>query len=120
MKLRFEETANTAGRGYIWIDPPWSFMHYQQLITDSDLCPHYEDADYTPRFREWCNLFSPLDQSVLTEYEFASDEGLKLLFSNSYLLYIPAIKAEPEDADAWYLHWYARQIKAGKVDVGVS
>lgn len=111
IKLRFEGIENSAGRGYIWVDPPWSFMHHQQFVTDAYLCPHYEDTDYALRFQQWCNLFSPLDQSVLTSYEFASDESLSLFFSNSYLLYIPKIEAEPEDVALWYSHWYTSQSK---------
>lgn len=111
IKLRFEATANTTGRGYIWIDPPWSFMHHQRLITALGLCPNHEDADYTLKFREWCSLFSPLNQTILTEFEFSLDGDLKLLFPDSYSLHIPVINTEPEDAEDWYLHWYARRIE---------
>ncbi|MBD3885443.1 hypothetical protein IFO70_27335 [Phormidium tenue FACHB-886] len=120
IKLRFEETVDTANLSYIWVDPPWSFMRHHQPITASDLCPHYEAADYTSRFRKWCSLFSALDQSVLTGYEFASSESLNLFFSNSYLLYIPKIEAELESDALWYSHWYASQNKNVGVDVNVS
>ncbi|MBP0021623.1 MAG: hypothetical protein J7647_29220 [Cyanobacteria bacterium SBLK] len=111
-KLRFETITKTADRGYIWIDPPWSLMYREQLITDSFLCPHYEEANYSQKFRQWCNLFSPLNQTVMTRYEFTDGGDLNLFFLHSYWLHIPAIAEELQDEDSdWYLHWYARIIK---------
>jgi hypothetical protein len=120
LKLRCEELADAAGRGYIWIDPPWLFRHHEQLITTSDFCPDYKNKDSIPRFRTWCKLFSPLAQTILMGYQFAPDGSLHLSFPDAYSLEAPMADIKRGDIDAWllldscYLHWYARQIKPGK------
>lgn len=109
IKIRFEERGQLKRKGYIWIDPPWSFMQHGELITDASFCPHYEDIDYNPRFKEWCNLFHPLNQSVFTGYEFLEDSSLNLFFHDSYQIHIPKYEDYPDDEDLelWYVQWYA-------------
>jgi hypothetical protein len=103
------QRAKVKPQSYIWIDPPWSFMQHGELITEAYLCPHYEDIDYAPRFKEWCNLFHPLNESVLTGYEFLEDESLNLFFHDSYQIHVPRDESDSCDKDElWYSQWYAR------------
>jgi hypothetical protein len=109
IKIRFEKRDKLKRQGYIWIDPPWSFMQNGELIADAYLCPHYEDIDYRLRFQEWCNLFHPLNQSIFTGYEFLEDNSLHLSFHDSYQIHIPKYEdcSNDEDPEQWYLQWYA-------------
>ena len=109
IKIRFEERGQLKRQGYIWIDPPWSFIQHGELITDAYLCPHHEDIDYRLRFPEWCNLFHPLNQSVFTGYEFLEDNSLQLFFHDSYQIHIPKYEncSNDENSELWYLQWYA-------------
>jgi hypothetical protein len=109
IKIRFGEAAKPAQQGYIWIDPPWSFIQHEKLITDAYSCPHYEEVDYKLRFWEWCDLFHPLDESVFTGYVFLEDCSLKLFFDNSYQLYVPIDEevSDNDDLELWYWRWYA-------------
>ena len=107
-KLRFESNNNQKYQDYIWIDPPWSFEHRNNIITEAYLCPHYKDLDYKSRFKEWCDLFIPLNESELIEYKFNSDESLILYFPNDYRLYIPSCEQEEHEEESWYFHWYVK------------
>jgi hypothetical protein len=118
IKIRYGERAKIKGQGYIWIDPPWSFMQHGELITEAYLCPYHEAIDYELRFREWCNLFHPLDESVLTSCEFLEDGSLNLFFHDSYQIHVPKDEGSPDDEDLelWYLQWYASLSQEERAD----
>jgi hypothetical protein len=89
------------------------------LITEVYLCPYHEDIDYEPRFREWCNLFHPLDESMPAEYGFLEDGSLDLFFHNSYQIHVPRDENSPdeENLELWYLQWYASLPKEERADL---
>ena len=67
-----------------------------------------KDLNYKSRFKKWCDLFIPLNESELIEYKFNSDESLTLHFHNDYRLYIPICEQEEDEEESGYFHYYIK------------
>jgi hypothetical protein len=97
--IRFRiDDSEKQGR-YIWIDPPWMFSHERKEITSWDA---YSDDG----FKKWCQLFEPLRNTVLQDFEEEEHGAVTLIFADSYRLFVP-IDSESEEDDSDYDHWYA-------------
>ena len=101
IKFRFDDRVKQGH--YIWVDPPWTFLSNLKKITTSDA--YSEDT-----FREWCQLFSALRETVLLDFEEGKHGEVTLIFSNGYQLFIP-LAPESDDLDSDYDHWYAHDKK---------
>ncbi len=98
MKFRIDDSTKK-GR-YIWIDPPWVFSRGWQEITSSD---EYTDES----FRQWCELFGPLRETMFADFSEGADGSLTLCFPDGYRLFVPAECESGEEHDSDYDHWYA-------------
>jgi len=104
--MRFRVDDNDKQGRYIWIDPPWVFSHEHKEITSSD---GYSEETETS-FREWCNLFEPLRDTVLEQFEEAEQGAVRFIFRGGYRLFVPDDGEREEDMD--YDHWYALDQRA--------
>jgi hypothetical protein len=101
LKLRFGTHAGPKGTHYIWIDPPWEFHGPDGLIADSD---EYTDEN----FREWSQLFSPLDENFFVGWEALECGDVVFEFASGHFVVIPMI-GDVRLAESWYAHWYAKR-----------
>jgi hypothetical protein len=86
---------------YIWIDPPWVFSRERDEITSSE--GYSEDTEHS--FGEWCELFEPLRDTVLEQFEEGEQGAATFIFRGGYRLFVPDDGEREEDMD--YDHWYA-------------
>jgi hypothetical protein len=86
---------------YIWIDPPWVFSRGWNEIASS----HGYSEDTENSFREWCELFEPLRDTVLEQFEETEQGAVTFIFRGGYRLFVPHEEEHEEDVD--YDHWYA-------------
>jgi hypothetical protein len=99
IKLRFGTAVDPRGDHYIWIDPPWVLYGPDGPITHSG---EYNEEG----FKEWSQLFTPLNSNTLTAWKVLGDAGVVFYFATGHSLLVPSVGAQrPEDR--WYTHWYA-------------
>ncbi len=99
IKLIFGTDRGPKGTHYIWIDPPWEFRDPHSRITGSD--------DYNENnFYEWSELFTPINENILSGWDVHGDESVVFRFASGHSLLIPHTKRGREH-DIWYAHWYA-------------
>ena len=99
--IRFRIDDNDKQGRYIWIDPPWVFSRERDEITSSE--GYSEDTKKS--FRDWCNLFEPLRDTVMEQHEEGVAGGTTFIFRGGYRLFVPDDGEREEDMD--YDHWYA-------------
>lgn len=97
IRLRFDDREKQGH--YIWVDPPWVFSSASEKITDSD--SYSEDT-----FKDWGQLFDPLRNTTLQDFEPGQGGEVTLIFSGGYRLFIP-LEPESDAPDSDYDHWYA-------------
>jgi hypothetical protein len=108
LKLHIDE--NRKHGSYLWIDPPWEFMHGESLVRSSRTCPHHELPEYENLFAEWTRGLNPLLSTRILLLDAHEDGTLRLQFERGYSLVAPA-DAEFGDEEGWYDHWYLNPAK---------
>lgn len=99
IKLRFGTEIDPRGTDYIWIDPPWELRSADELVTTS---ADYDDV----RFKEWSQLFDPLNKDILKSWEAAENGSVIFSTGNGYKIVLP-FSGDIREEGYWYSHWYA-------------
>ena len=105
IKLHIDERKSDGA--YIWIDPPWSFIKNDAVITSASDCPHYEEENYKQLFSDWLFNFEPIFSTSIKNINCSIDNDLTIRLDKDYALFIPNTNYE-EDEESWYDHWYCR------------
>lgn len=103
IKLHINERKSHSS--YIWIDPPWSFLQNDIIITSASDCPHYEEDNYKQLFSDWLANFEPIFSTLIKGINYSTDNDLTIRLEKNYSLFIPNTNYK-EDEESWYEHWY--------------